>query len=63
MAGGAGSYGSGMPYEPGGAMGVLIHVACVMLGAHPDPAIFSQTRVFSDDQLLAFNFLFNFPGY
>ena len=35
MAGGAGSYGSRMPYDPGDAMGVLIHVACVMLGPTP----------------------------
>ena len=32
MAGGAGSYDSRMPYDPGDAMGVLM---CVMLGPTP----------------------------
>ena len=57
MAGGAGSYGSRMPYDPGDAMGVLIHVACVMLGPTPTRQFSVKKEVFlMTHQLLAYLF-------
>ena len=61
MAGGAGSYGSRMPHDPGDAMGVLIHVACVMLGPTPTRQFSVKQEFFlMTHQLLAFSF---FSGY
>ena len=51
MAGGAGSHGSRMPYDPGDAMGVLIHVACVMLGPTPTRQ-FQSNKSFFDRNIV-----------